>query len=496
MEAVTRPANARYLLDGEEAERIVEPSTNYAVARVKQDLRGGNTSMGVEVTSTVRSLGDSLARSLLTRHAEAGGFDLIHLWNHQRYSILASAVLTQVSGDTAAMRGVQETSAHYFQRPDRHVSRDGLFATRYDPNSTQLRGYGTYVRVGKDGGDWIGELAHSTRSPGYEINDLGIVSYADYRLAYGAIGHRWTRPTRYFRSLQTLISGEYQSNYDGDATVRTGVAFMSSELRNYWNILAAYVYRPMSYTDRATRGGAVVKGEGLQLFQFGLSTDNRKRLVAGTEFQWLPNVGEAGGELKASVNFTVKPKEHVLFAFNPNLNHVTGGSQYVLAISDSTATAFFGKRFLFAAINQTSLSLETRLNIAVSPAMTFELYAQPFFANGAYSNFKEYAQTRSARQLVYGVDTGTVTAVTDSSGAITQYSIDPDGAGPARPFSFANPDFNQLSLRGTAVFRWEYRPGSTIYLVWSHRRSGSWFRELWRLRFRARSVGAVQNSRD
>jgi len=64
----------------------------------------------------------------------------------------------------------------------------------------------------------------------------------------------------------------------------------------------------------------------------------------------------------------------------------------------------------------------------------------------------------------YGIDAGTITA----SGS--QFVIDPDGAGPAAPFSIAQPDFNLTSLRVNAVFRWEFRPGSSLFVVWTQQR--------------------------
>jgi hypothetical protein len=103
------------------------------------------------------------------------------------------------------------------------------------------------------------------------------------------------------------------------------------------------------------------------------------------------------------------------------------------------------------------------------------MFAQPFLASGKYSSFKEFAEVRSRRMNVFGRDNGsTIAEDTDpQTGALTGYTIDPDGAGVAAPFSIDNPDFNFRSLRGTGVLRWEYRPGSTLYFVWTQERNGS-----------------------
>ena len=103
--------------------------------------------------------------------------------------------------------------------------------------------------------------------------------------------------------------------------------------------------------------------------------------------------------------------------------------------------------------------------------MTLELYAQPFLASGRYDRFKEFVAPRSRGVAVYGTDRGTIRPTLDATGRVASYTIDPDGTGAAAPFVLNNPDFNFRSLRGSAVFRWEYRPGSTLYLVWTQQRS-------------------------
>ena len=85
----------------------------------------------------------------------------------------------------------------------------------------------------------------------------------------------------------------------------------------------------------------------------------------------------------------------------------------------------------------------------------------------AYRRFSEFAAPRTVRKLVYGRDVGTITR--DAAGT---YTVDPDNGGAAKPFSFGDPNFTYRSLRGTAVLRWEYRPGSTVFFVWTQQRSG------------------------
>jgi hypothetical protein len=141
----------------------------------------------------------------------------------------------------------------------------------------------------------------------------------------------------------------------------------------------------------------------------------------------------------------------------------------VTTAADPTATAFGGTRYVFALLRARTVSLDTRVNWTFRPALTLQLFAQPFIASGDYQTFREFAAPRTVRKLDYGHDVGTI--VRDPATRV--YTVDPDGAGPAASFKIADPNFTARSLRGTAVLRWEYRPGSTAYFVWTQQRSGA-----------------------
>jgi hypothetical protein len=171
----------------------------------------------------------------------------------------------------------------------------------------------------------------------------------------------------------------------------------------------------------------------------------------------------------------------------------------VTSVADPTATHFYGQRTVFAAIDHTTISLDTRVSYAFTPKLTLETFVQPFIASGAYSSFSEFARPRESNLIVYGRDGGsTIAPQKDPRGAVTGYLIDPDGSGPASTFTVLNPNFNVRSLRGNAVLRWEYSPGSTLYLVWTHEREGDdvrgdfeWSRDVQAM-FRAPPTNTVQ----
>jgi hypothetical protein len=223
-----------------------------------------------------------------------------------------------------------------------------------------------------------------------------------------------------------------------------------------------------SLDDRLTRGGPVVKRAGYNLVDVEVSTDARATAVFDFEVKMRRDIGDPTHGITLTPGLALKPAANVFIQLSPSYRTDESAAQYVTAVPDPAATAFYGTRYVFGAIRTKTVSLDTRLNWTFTPNLTLQLYAQPFIASGEYTSFREFAAPRASRKLVYGRDVGTVAY----DGTSNSYEVDPDGAGPAQPFTFANPDFTDTSLRGTAVLRWEYRPGSTLYFVWTQQRAG------------------------
>lgn len=448
--------------------QVVEPLTNYFVGRVKKEFRDGATTFGGILTTTTRRLDDAVVRDRLRSHAEVGGIDWHHTWRQREYSWMGSALVSNVSGSPAAIARTQESSAHYFQRPDRSVNGDGLFKTRYDPSATSLRGYGLFTRVAKDNGTLRWEAMANVRSPGFEVNDLAYLNRADYTWFNGNIAGQWTTPTRWYRNIFTLIGGATEYNYDGDRT-RAGLqTFVGIELPNYWNVRLMGIHDVPSFDDRLTRGGPVVKRAGYDVASVQVSTDARSSAVFDVSVQAASGIGDDTRAFTFTPGLALKPAANVFIQLSPSYSRSQNGEQYVTAVDDPTATAFYGKRYVFGYIETTTLSLTTRVNWTFTPNLTLQLYAQPFIASGDYSSFREFAEPRTLEKSVYGQDMGAISYDEESS----IYAVDPDGDGPSEPFTFRNPDFTTSALRGTAVLRWEYRPGSTLYFVWTQERAG------------------------
>ncbi|MDB4874703.1 MAG: putative rane associated hydrolase [Gemmatimonadetes bacterium] len=471
LNAVTGRATARVEdIAGARTSQEVEPLADYFVGRLKRDFMSGNLVVGGIVSGVARNI-DSTFAPRLARHAEMYGSDVVYTWHEHMFSFRGNAAVTNVSGDAREIALRQQSSARYFQRPDRGAGSGAFLSNRYDTTATSLRGAGGYARIAKETGDWFGETAINTRSPGYETNDYAFQQRADYVSSYSNLGRTWTQPTSWYRQFLVIGGVQTHYNFEGDHTLLELHEYASTTTPQFWNVSAFHIGRAAEIDDRQLRGGPAVIAPANDYISGNVSTDSRRQVVgnANLSYGW---DRKGGSSPSFSIGADYRPASNVAVSFNPSWSTALSNAQYVSAIGDSSATAFFGTRYVMSYLDQHTLGLDTRLSVTFSPTMTLELYVQPFFASGHYYNFEEYAAPRTDRLNVYGRDVGRIAAARDKDGVVSQYTIDPDGSGPAKQFRIGNPDFSQQSLRGNTVFRWEYRPGSVLYVAWTQSRVG------------------------
>jgi len=445
---------------------IVEPLSNYFVGRVKQEFRDGATVVGAMFTSTVRRLDTDTLRDSLHTHAEAGGIDFLHTWSNRNYSLMGSFAVSDVAGSPTAIEHTMQSSAHYFQRPDRRNLVGGLFSDRYDTTMTSLRGWGGYLRLGKDNGDWLWETSTNIRSPGFEVNDLAFQRRADYEYFNANISRQWTHPHSWYRNIFTTIGTQRQYNADGDLTMVQYHAFIGMDLPNFWHVQTFVIHRPTTLSDQIARGGPVFEQRGINDIDVFASTDNRKAIVLSANLEHSAGVNAPEREWTPQLTLLLKPASNLTLSFGPTLDVLWTNNQYdtTIAVSGKDALSprvYYGSRYVFSSLHQSTLSMDTRVNVTFTPSLSLQVYAQPLLGTGHYYDFSEFAHRR---QLAMTVDPSTKL----SNGNL---QIDPVGGG--ANYQILNPDFNTRLLRGNAVLRWEYRRGSTIYLVWQQTRSNT-----------------------
>jgi hypothetical protein len=237
--------------------------------------------------------------------------------------------------------------------------------------------------------------------------------------------------------------------------------------RNFWRLNTFSMHQWSVYDDQLTRGGPLVKLPARNDINATLFSPNRGlvSLSLSGEYNWNPAGGHA---TSLNVSATVHPGPNFQLTLGPSWSRSRNVSQFIQEVADPTATATFGRRSVFATIRETDLALDTRLNWTFSPRLSLQLYVQPLVVAGDYTDYKELRAPRTFDFAVYGRDAGTITP--DGSGGFT---VDPDAGGPAPAFTVGDQNFNFRSLRANLVFRWEYRPGSTLFLVWQQARSGA-----------------------
>ena len=442
----------------------VEPFTNYFVARVSHDLPGASYVRGM-VTSVVRDIRDDSLRNQLNAHSEAAGVETQLWWGKQTYRLMANATMTQVTGSPADILRIEDASARYFQRPDRHNGANGLFSDGYDSTLTTLRGYTVYARLAKDAGNWMWEAQTSLLSPGFEANDVAFNTQSDRIFMGGNVVRQVTKPNAFARQMFFILGAQQIYDYSHDLLNRQAQAFAEFTFHNYWNVSGYGQVRAPSLSDNLARGGPALGVAGSWYSFVNVQTDSRKAVSVTLN----PDIGCGDGRCSwdLALDATIHPSDNLSLDVGPSYSSQATRTQYVASVADPTATAFDGSRYVFADLAERTLAMNARADWIFTPSLSLQLYVQPLIASGAYTAFKEFNQPHGLERSIYGVDAGTISYANGS------YTVDPDGAGPAAPFSFSDPNFNLRSLRGSAVLRWEYHPGSTIYFVWTQQRSGN-----------------------
>jgi hypothetical protein len=464
LDAVTKRERAPVdFTDATRGQFEVEPATNYFAARAAKDLSGGATQIKAMATSVYRDLGDPYLQSRLSHHSEAVGVSSDSWWGKRTYRLMAQLAGTHVEGDSAAMRRIRFGSAHFFQRRDRPDTADAR-APR-----TGMAGLGGYARLSKEQGHWLWEVATNFRTPAFNNNDIAFFSRADYWWMSANIFPLWTKPTKWYRQLLFIAGGQQQYTFDGDLNGRQGQLYGQIQTLSYWNISGFWIHQPSVFDDRLTRGGPLVRVPANDFYSLNVNTDSRKAVVG----QFNANYGcntEGGCSKGASLGLELRPRSNVTVSLNPSINRSATGFQFVDSFPDPTATSFYGTRYVFAHLTQRSVSMDTRFNVTFSPTLTLELFMQPLISSGRYARYNEFAAPRSARRLEYGRDFGTVVVqpAANPSRDPATILLDADTLGGGAPTdSLTDPSFTFRSLRGNAVLRWEYRPGSTLFVVWT-----------------------------
>ncbi len=433
LEAVTGREHAHTSTGGALGSVEVEPPTNYFVARVLRELR--RAGFGALATSVNRSLGGSpLADRLPGRATVVGGDAYVFLDAKRDWVITGGLSGSRISGTSATVLRAQRASQRYFQRPDRN---------RLDPDATAMSGWAGRVNLNRNNGVWRVNAALWGISPGFEANDLGFSSRSGINGAHAVLQWRKPTPNRWSRSRNVWAAKWWTWDADRHLQGDGYSANASATLKNYWSVGGGGNLRLRTTDDWLTRGGPAMTSPAGRSASLRLGSDSRRRLAGDAYVSRSTN--EFGGWGRSfGLSLTLKPSTSLSISSGPEVYRTHALAQYVAAVADQGATETYGSRYVFSTLDQTEVSMTTRVTWVMTPVMSLQVYAQPLISAGDYAGFKSLARPNSFEFVRY--------------------------PGDAPPLELASPDFNFRSLRVNAVYRWEWRLGSTLYVVWTDQR--------------------------
>ncbi len=410
--------------------RTIEPATNFLVTRLQQDLRDGNSGIGVMLTATDRRLDDD-SRDFLRERAYALGVDARHRFWRNNYQVSGTFVASRVRGTPSAILATQRSTVHLFQRPDSPLE--------VDSTRTSLGGTRASFNIGKTGG---GVTRFSTgvsrTSAGYEINDAGFLTRADITSNGNWFGWQLQQPTRYYRRLFINLNQWNEYTTDGLHLNSGGNVNLNGELPNQWWFWTGFNVNGLgtSFDDRAARGGPALRRTVRRNTWFGVQTDERKpvNLVLQGYYVFPDVAGTTEWGVDPAVSFRIASR----LQSEIGLSYGAGDydAQWVGNVTDAGGT-----HYTFARMQQTTSSVTARVDYTLTPRLSLQVYAQPFITAGAFSDVRELADPRARRYRDR-----------------------------FQPFAGTADDFNVKQFRSNTVLRWEYRPGSVLFLVWQQGR--------------------------
>lgn len=453
--ALTGSERARTFIQSSDqfGEDIVEPLTSFGVMRLQQEFGKNRSTAGVIFTNVHRDLdsGTPLAE-LLARNALTGAAEWRLRFRNGEYQAIGTVGFSHVTGDTAAIIRVQRSSAHFFGRPDAPYA-------KLDPSTHSINGTYTSIGASKNAGNWLWQGNVYGESPGLEINDAGRIGAADDRGINIGGRYRHTVPGKRLRYWDLGANSFNEWNYGGVRQQNFLQVFSNVTWSNFWTSGFQASYLPDALQDNLTRGGPLMGYGASWGIDAAFSGDPRKK----TLWRVAPSIGGdrmGGWSTALSGGLSFRPGNRVELSADPFYLRQVNARQFYTTMSGGSAGTF-GQRYIFSFIERSQLSTQFRLNYALGPNLTLQTYAEPFASSGRFYRIGELPRARSYSLREYGTDGTTITRFGSDSIVVTDQ---------AQRFKLPVRDFNVLSMRSNFVVRWEWRPGSTAFLVWQQNR--------------------------
>jgi len=455
LESVTRKEHAQISNYNGRKQLAMEPLTNYFVSRIQKDFNKGNTYMGGIITAVNRNLDEPQLESL-HKSAYSAGFDWVHKWHEKAWNSEGGIYMSHVSGSREAISRTQLSWVHNFARPDAGY-------LEYDPERTSLTGYGGKFSISKIGGKWKFGSQFSIKSPGLELNDVGFAQQIDQIQQVVWTYYEIYNPFSVFRSLSFNLSEFAMWDFGGNKNMMGYNLVGNSQFINYWRMSVTFGILGEQQSNSSLRGGPALRGPGSRNIDLSVLTNPQKKMTFRLS-SYFSGSRERDYSLNRNVSLNIgyRPVNTLRFDVTPGIYLSDSQLQYVSQHPHSA-----GRRYIFARIDQNTVNMSFRVSYSINPDLTVQYWGQPFIASGAYSNFKHITNSKAEqttdRYHVYS------TEQISFNEDWNMYAVDENLDGHA-DYSFGKPDFNVKTFLSNLVMRWEYLPGSAVYLVWSQNR--------------------------
>ena len=453
VQSFTAKENATIYGSGSNQKVAVEPFTNFIVGRLKQEFNKGNTVLGGMFTSTSRNIQDTQLE-FLPGSSYTGGIDLEHNWLNKKYYIDFKSYFSQVNGSKEAISRLQLSNAHYYQRDDADY-------LTYDPNRTSLSGYGGNFFIGKRSGKLRITTGLDWRSPGLDLNETGYLRQADYLRQSVEVVYKVDKPVGILMNYQYGIKQIHDWSFGGENLLDKLALTSKVRFKNLWMTNLSLTSNMNRYDTRELRGGPKLYKDNSIEANIQVLTNSVKKLSFGLSTTQL----YVKDKISREKDYILLTKWQINNRFNVSLQ--TGyhlGTNYQQYVTTAMNPLISKKDYVLGKIDQKTLYMTIRFEYYVSPEMSIQYYGSPYASIGKYNDFRrvDYSSNRDISKRY------TPLAVLGESNSI--YSMDTNGDH-IEDYTIQKPDFNFQEFRSNLVGRWEFRPGSTFYLVWTNTRS-------------------------
>ena len=418
-----------------QAGQTIEPQTTTLVARLVRDFRSGRSQVGTMLSGLIRDLDDD-TEPYLRKDAYTALLQGYHRFGRLEVSGYSGQTITR--GSAAAIARTQLTSVHYHQRPDHE--------REYDPTATSMAGSVNSLTLRRFAGRVRWETTTRYAAANTELNDLGFVALVNDASVRNQLSYTTVLPRGIYRRANAVVSNEMHWTTGGLPSNFFGQLHGSMEFANFWTSSFTFNASQLGPTHcvSCARGGPALRLSPRNFVSVTIDGDGRRAIRPELDFTFARGDDGRSWSRRVSPGVVGRVGQRTSLALDLDYEQRVDDAQwyrnYGAMFSDTV-------HYSFTRLAQHIMGVTLRANVTVTPQLSLEVYAQPFIATGERSDWRELTDARAK-----------------------EYA---DRYGAFAPSYDTLRDYNGAQFNSNAVLRWEYRPGSVLFLVWQQGRANA-----------------------